>query len=312
MLTQVRGVRSVEIELADPIRAAEFYTRIWQLTEVERVGDSVYLRGTGRYHHILAIHKARIGPAVRRVVYDAAGKDCVDRLHRQVRAIAPECEDPAELRRPGGGYGFGFTDPHGAGFAIVSGVADYADATREADRPIKIAHVNLNSPDIQRTADFLTDSLGFRLIDETAVLWFFHCDNSDHNSIVLCRSSQLTLNHVAFEMPDLDSVMRGAGRMRDHGYPIEWGVGRHGAGNNVFAYFAGPEEFPLEYTGEVQQVDETYIPHGPDYWRWPPGRADQWGVTNPHTARWKRIQDLYSFVPNAFSLDAKPQLHEGQ
>jgi catechol 2,3-dioxygenase len=36
-------------------------------------------------------------------------------------------------------------------------------------------------------------------------------------------------------MPDLDSVMRGAGRMRESGYPIEWGVGRHGAGNNVFA-----------------------------------------------------------------------------
>ena len=45
--------------------------------------------------------------------------------------------------------------------------------------------------------------------------------------------------------------------MRDSGYPLEWGVGRHGAGNNVFGYFAGPEEFPIEYTAEVMQIDDS-------------------------------------------------------
>jgi hypothetical protein len=94
----------------------------------------------------------------------------------------------------------------------------------------------------------------------------------------------------------------GAGRMRDCGFPIEWGVGRHGAGNNVFAYFAGPEEFPIELTGELLPIDDTYVPHGPDYWRYPPGRLDQWGVTEPHTPRWKRIQDLYGFTPGAFRV----------
>ncbi len=64
-------------------------------------------------------------------------------------------------------------------------------------------------------------------------------------------------------MVDLDSVMRGAGRMIDAGYPIEWGVGRHGPGDNSFAYFAGPEEFPLEYTADVARIDDTYEFHGP-------------------------------------------------
>ena len=84
--------------------------------------------------------------------------------------------------------------------------------------------------------------------------------------------------------------------MRDAGYPLEWGVGRHSAGNNMFGYFAGPEEFPLEYTAEVAQIDDSYVPRGPDYWRFPPGRLDQWGITPPHSLRWKRIQDLYRFV----------------
>jgi len=101
-------------------------------------------------------------------------------------------------------------------------------------------------------------------------------------------------------MMDLDSVMRGAGRMRDAGYPIEWGVGRHGPGNNVFAYFAGPEEIPLEYTAEVLQIDDSYQPHGPDYWKFPPGRSDQWGVTDPQTPRLARIQELFRFSEDGF------------
>lgn len=83
--------------------------------------------------------------------------------------------------------------------------------------------------------------------------------------------------------------------MSDAGYPIEWGVGRHGCANNVFAYFAGPEEFPIEYTSDVLQIDDSYPYNGPEYWAWPPERADQWGVTPPHTKRWKRIQHLFDF-----------------
>jgi catechol 2,3-dioxygenase len=302
MAVQVRGVRSVEIELADPERAADFYTRVWHLTEVERAGGSIYFRGTGRHHHILAIHPAKNGLAIRRIVFDAASKAVVDQLCQEARAKAPHCQEPHALSIPGGGYGFGLADERGCNFAVVCDAKDHADAADAKDRPRKIAHINLNTPDIKASADFLTGALGFKLIDETAALWFFHCDSTDHSSMVMGPSAKPTLNHVAFEFPDLDSVMRGAGRMRDNGYPIEWGVGRHGAGNNVFAYFAGPEEFPLEYTAEVMQVDDSYTPHGPAYWKWPPGRLDQWGVTPPHTARWKRIQDMVLFTPGAWAV----------
>ena len=54
-MAAVSGVRSVEMEVADVGRAAEFYARVWGLTEVERRGGSFYLRGTGWHHHILAL-----------------------------------------------------------------------------------------------------------------------------------------------------------------------------------------------------------------------------------------------------------------
>ena len=146
----------------------------------------------------------------------------------------------------------------------------------------------------------MAEGLGFRLIDETVRARFLHAACPDHFSLALVKHETATFNHIAFEMQDLDAVMRGAGRMKDAGYPIEWGIGRHGPGNNVFAYFAGPEEIPLEYTSEVLQVDDTYVPRGPEFWKFPPGRSDQWGVTAPQTARLGRIQNLFQFSEDGF------------
>ena len=68
---------------------------------------------------------------------------------------------------------------------------------------------------------------------------------------------------MAYEVDNMDGLMRGAGRMKNHGFKVEWGVGRHGPGDNVFAYFVEPNGFVVEYTTEVQQVDEaTYKAHG--------------------------------------------------
>ena len=302
MKTTVRGVRSVEIDMSQPERAAAFYKSIWNLTEVERRDGAIYLRGTSAHHHILAIHAAPKGFAIRRLTFDAASKAMVDALHKAVTGAGCQSDAPHALTGPGGGYGFGFTDPEGRNLAVGCDGADHKDAADQPDRPRKIAHVNLNAADFAKSDAFLTGVLGFRKVDHSGPLHFYHCDSSDHSSIVMGATATPTLNHVSFEMPDAESVMRGAGRMRDNGYPIEWGVGRHGAGNNVFAYFAGPEEFPIEYTAEVMQIDDSYEFHGADYWKWPPGRLDQWGVTPPHTQRWKRIQDMYLFAPGQYRL----------
>jgi len=302
MRQSVRAIRAVEMELADPVRAAAFFTGVWNLSEVARDDGAIYLRSSCAFHHVLAIHPSR-GPArVRRVVFEADGRALVDALHAKIAAMVDQAEAPHPLQRAGGGYGFGFADARGRSFAVICDGEDHADDGRAADRPYKIAHVNLNDTEARGSADFFAEALGFRCVDHSGPQFFLNGDSTDHSSVVVCQAEQATLNHIAFEMADLDSVMRGAGRMRDHGYPIEWGVGRHGPGNNAFAYFAGPEEMPLEYTADVLQIDDAYEFHGPDYWKWPPGRLDRWGVTAPHSQRWKRVQTLFDFAPDAYRL----------
>lgn len=298
MTGRVRGLRSVAINVCVIDEAEKFYTAVWNLHAVETGTPARYFHGTGPHHHILSLHPASC-PAIRCVVFEAADRAAVDAIHARVVASGMMTEAPHARTTPGGGYGFGCRDPEGRNIAVACG-GQMRAAANAPDRPGKIAHLNLNAGDYDGTTRFMCEALGFRLIDESARARFLHAECADHFSLAIVKSVDATLNHIAFEMPDLDSVMRGAGRMRDAGYPIEWGVGRHGPGNNVFAYFAGPEELPLEYTAEVLQIDDSYVPRGPDYWKFPTGRSDQWGVTDPPTARLARIQQLFRFTEDGW------------
>jgi catechol 2,3-dioxygenase-like lactoylglutathione lyase family enzyme len=291
----IRGLRSIELVATNLDEAARFYESVWGLTPIERRNDAIYFRGTARYHHVLGLHRGA-QPAVVRIVFDVADRASVEALHRTVAASGCSTTAPRPVALAGGGFGFGCKDPDGRNLAFVAGASDHADTADRPDKPRNIVHANLNMANHEATLGFFTNTLGFRIVDDNAPLTFLHCANADHCSIVLANTKLPTLNHIAFDVPDFDSVMRGMGRMKDNGYPIEWGPGRHGPGNNVFAYFCGPDEVPLEYAAEVQQIDDSYEPRASDYWKYKPGRSEQWGLTAPRSARYYRVQRLFGFT----------------
>jgi catechol 2,3-dioxygenase len=299
--SRVRAVRAVEFAVTDLNTATRFFDGVWNLSLVTEGDGFAELRGTCAFRSILTLRRAARAGVIR-IVLDGGDRATTDNLYEQVCAAGGVVDGtPRALDWPGGAYGFGCRDPEGRSYAIVCDVSDHADAGDQPDRPRKISHVNLNCADNERSFAFLRDGLGFRLADQTRQFRFLSC-SEDHHSIVIGFNQDATLNHVAFEMPDNDSTMRGIGRMRDHGYPVEWGPGRHGPGNNVFAYFCGPEELPLEYTSEMQQIGADHQPRSPDEWVWPPGRVDQWGITSGPTARVKRAQTLFRCSPDGYRL----------
>jgi len=181
---------------------------------------------------------------------------------------------------------------------VIAEDARHADARRVPDRPEKITHVVLNTPRQEDAAAFWVKALGFQISDRS-LLTFVRC-NADHHNLAFHPGESSTLHHIAFEMDGIDSVMRGAGRLRDAGHPIEWGPGRHGPGNNVFAYFVGPDDFVIEYTAEVGKVDDGYRVRTPGEWAYPPGHSDLWGATPPPTARMKAAQKKIEFAEGLF------------
>lgn len=295
----VNAVRSVDFGVTDVTARSRFYSEVWGLAPTETRGGSVYLRGTSAFDHIVALHE-RPKAELLRIEMTAPDKAAVDGLHARLKAAGvTEIEAPAAIREPGGGYGFAFKDPEGRNLRILSAAKEHADAADSRDRPRKLSHVVLNSAKPAEMTEFYSNTLGFRLSDRTAAMTFIRC-NHDHHSIAFVQAKASSLHHIAFEMPEIDSVMRGAGRMKDAGFPIEWGVGRHGPGNNVFAYFVSPDEMCIEYTADVEQVDDSYVSHGPEYWKWPPGRNDRWGIALGPTERMKHLGDRITFPAELF------------
>ena len=54
----------------------------------------------------------------------------------------------------------------------------------------------------------------------------------------------------------------------------------------------------IEYTAEVEQIDETYRVGRPEDWTWPPGRIDQWGIGQMPTDHLKQAQRRVFFMPH--------------
>jgi len=293
----IAGLRSVALDVPELEPVERFFTEVWHLGIAARTPDAVYFHATGEDHHVLSVHRATDGPArIRNVTLRARSRESLSAVtEAAVRAGGRVLGEPAEVGEPGGGVAITIVDPHGRVFRVIHGDERRAPTAAERDRPIRLAHAVLNSHDCESSRAFLEQALDFSLSDRTRIMAFMRC-NSDHHSIAFGDTDNDALNHVAFLMPDVDSVMRGGGRMRDAGFAIEWGPGRHGPGNNAFNYFIGPFDIVIEYTADVQQIDDSYVAGGPADWKWPPGRVDQWGISTPPSERLKVAQRAVSFV----------------
>lgn len=296
--SRVAALRSVALNVPDLQEAEKFYTQIWHLDVAARTADALYLRGTGADHHLLALHQAP-GPArIRNVTLRARSRAALDEVAQSVAAAGGRVLEPVgPVQEPGGGIAVTVADADADGriFRLVHGDEMHADAHEVKDRPLRLAHAVLNSHDVEATRAFMEQVFDFSLSDRTRIMAFMRCGD-DHHSIALGDTDNDALNHIAFLMPDLESVMRGGGRMKDAGYGIEWGPGRHGPGDNAFNYFVGPFDVVIEYTAEVEQIDDSYQAGQPSDWTWPPGRVDQWGISLPPSARLKQAQKAIVFV----------------
>lgn len=292
----VSALRSVALNVPDLALAESFYASTWHLDVVAREDRAIYLRATGADHHVLALHEEPGAARIRNVTLRARSLAALDAVAQAAVKFGGRVVQPVgPLQEPGGGTAVTVADADGRIFRLVHGDEQHANAGAARDRPVRLAHVVLNSHDVTATQRFMEEVLDFSLSDRTRIMAFMRCNN-DHHSIALGDTDNDALNHIAFLMPDLESVMRGGGRMKDAGFGIQWGPGRHGPGNNAFNYFVGPFDVVIEYTAEVEQVDDSYQAGQPADWTWPPGRVDQWGISAPPSARLKEAQRAIYFV----------------
>ena len=159
-----------------------------------------------------------------------------------------------------------FKDPDGHPLALSYGFEIDEEPVRYSRdlNVVGLGHVLLTVKDTQRSHDFYTGVLGFRLsdwvcIDDNIRLCFLRC-NARHHSIAFapCMPGKAPrLQHVMLEVESLDDVMRSYHFLRMRKAPIGMGPGRHPNCQTVHVYVQTPGGFAVEYGWGHRRLDDA-------------------------------------------------------
>jgi catechol 2,3-dioxygenase-like lactoylglutathione lyase family enzyme len=283
----ITHLRHVDLAVPDFDAQLDFYTRMWGLTPVAQDSGIAFLAAEGSPEQYAVRLREAPDKRLDLIAFGAADRTSVDALAaRLAHAGITLVHEPRELTTPGGGYGFRFFDIDGRTVEVSCDVAvrQHRKIEEGESIPVKLSHIVLNSPTPEATVAFYDKHLDFSLSDTLMhphmgeMMWFLRC-NPQHHSMAIARGPHTSLHHASFELRGIDEYMRGTGRLLRAGIEKIWGPGRHQAGNNTFSYFLDPHGNTIEYTTELESIDEDiWHPHMLDFSD--PMVSDQWGTAN--------------------------------
>ncbi len=123
-----------------------------------------------------------------------------------------------------------------------------------------LGHIVLGTPDLERSVDFYTRVLGFRVSDywkpgPTDVV-FARC-NPRHHSIALVSAGAPALYHFMFEANTIDDVGSTLDRLQAGGGRLSMGLGRHTNDLMLSFYSTSPSGFDVEFGCGGRRVDDA-------------------------------------------------------
>lgn len=244
----------------------EFLTR-FGMHRSERTANALYMRGTDPAHHIHVTEKG--DPKFVGIAYYVDSEDDLKRL-----AKAPGATGVENIDEPGGGKRVRLTEPNGYQIEVVCGMEQLAPIPVKRQRlnsgeaptaragelmrlPRGPAHVKrighgvMMTPKFKETVGWFRETLGMICSDDVYVEQkdnligsFNRCDRGeeyvDHHVFYCVQGPKQGLNHLSFEVEDVDDVMLGHEHLRRKGYRHAWGIGRHRLGSQVYDYWYDP------------------------------------------------------------------------
>jgi len=140
----------------------------------------------------------------------------------------------------------------------------------------KLGHAVLKVRDLERSVEFYTRVLGFKVSDvypESMMAggMAFLRANTDHHCLALiggaeAESDNRELHHIAFEVATLDEVVRAREHLREHGVKIDFD-GRRRAGCQVAVEFRDPDHHSIEIYWGLDRVGSDGRVRPPEEWR---------------------------------------------
>ncbi|MEG3124186.1 VOC family protein [Sphingomonas sp. GB1N7] len=278
MTTRVTDLHYVAHAVPDLASERTFYGETWGLTEIAEQDGKIYFAAEGSEHPFVVRLRQDDEKKTDLIGFSAASRADVDAIFAQaIAAGAKPIAEPGPAEGPQGGYAARFFDPEGRAIEVI------CETSKRVARPLSrgeaiptgLSHIVLHSPNHKGLLKFYEDALGFRVSDWIGEFMVFLRCNPAHHRLAIMPGPP-ALNHVAFDVSGVDDLMRGLARLTKAGVTLNWGPGRHTAGNNTFSYYITPNGTAVEYTSDLEDVDEdvweakTYPMNG--------DITDQWGT----------------------------------
>lgn len=256
---RVSELRYVAYAIPEFEAERRFYIDQWKLEEVALDGEVSYLSTVGSPQtYDIRIRKSS-EKRIDVIGWEAKDKATVNALAKQAESAgAKMIHGPQPLTGRGGGYGFRFFDVAGITVEVATDFEKQKPRppAPRVDVPEKLSHIVFHTEKHREWSDFYCRALGFRTSDWLGDwMGFFRCNKWHHRLAVL--PGPTCINHISFDVPGVDAVMKGMKRLHEQGTEIGWGPGRHVAGDNVFSYYVTPSNTTVEYTSDLEPIDEA-------------------------------------------------------
>ena len=134
-----------------------------------------------------------------------------------------------------------------------------------------LQHVTFTSTNLDNFVQFYVDKLGFKVSDkvinkEGKLTTCFMRSNQEHHTVACFLSNKSGLDHFSFEAGTWEWIKNWCDHFSQLNIELIWGPGRHGPGNNLFAFIEDPDGNKIEISAELEVVHDRQIkkwPHEP-------------------------------------------------
>ena len=197
-------------------------------------------------------------------------------VHQQLESVGTNLEEATEEEAGSRGVEHLYVchDPDGLRVELYTGSRASANSFSS---PIGVSgfvtdgqglgHIVIAASDQEKAEDFYMRGLGFLLSDHIMVgpegrqlqLTFLHCNPRHHTLAMVPIKAPKRLNHIMFQVMEMDEVGSCLDRARDAGCKISSSLGRHPNDQMFSFYMQTPSGFDIEYGyGGIEIDDATW------------------------------------------------------
>ena len=260
------------IRVNDVSEAVDFNVNVFGLKEMARDGDYVYL-GCGLDNDYDLVLTSG-GTGISQLAYQVLNEDELKMYKKRIEELGIKVEEFTDAE-PGHPKKISFNLPSTnkdirMDLVTVANQRSYYNPASTPHRsltgagPQDLDHLGIKVADGKKFSEFVTTALDFKLSDIFmpapeiyAATWArsreYHHDLAFFGS----HNCDETLDHIAWRFEGIEHMKRALDMMAPHGLQLEFGIGRHEVGANLFAYF-WVNGNRYELSAEMPRVTDDY------------------------------------------------------